>query len=335
MSILVIDDNGETRGRIVRDLAGSGLFRDIHEAKNGLDGFRKVTELCPELILCDVEMPQMDGLKFLGMLNSKPETEAIPVLMLTCRDDRTVKLKVLAEGARDFIKIPYHPAELIARVSLHLKAKRLEDTLKSRNKELNMLSNKDHLTGAYNRRYLSHALDTELMRASRTGGVVSLLMLDIDHFKAINDNFGHYVGDQVLQQVTAGIGGALRDYDLLVRYGGEEFVAVLPGAKLSEATMVAQRLRQRIRKLTFAGMLTETVVTTSVGVACFPGADIRNAEALLAHADAALYQAKHCGRDQVVAHGYELASAPPATATHSTTRSGRRTGVQMSASFTS
>ncbi|SJZ56533.1 diguanylate cyclase (GGDEF) domain-containing protein [Trichlorobacter thiogenes] len=297
---LVLDDNGGTRRQIVSDLEQSGLFNQIFEAADGLDGLHKVALTLPDIILCDVEMPRLDGLKFLAAIRSKPETEHIPVLMLTSSLDRGVKLKGLTDGARDFILIPYDPQELAARARLHLNAKRREEELRKQNQELELLSNKDTLTGAFNRRYLNHILTVELLRAARTDSLVSVLMIDIDHFKQINDTFGHQSGDHVLKRMTAEIAACLRDYDLLFRYGGEEFVVLLPDTSLLEARNVAQRLCQKVHSIRFSDALVNLHLTVSIGVAEFPGMNIGTAEELLEHADQALYQAKENGRNQVI-----------------------------------
>ncbi|MGB4600152.1 MAG: diguanylate cyclase [Trichlorobacter sp.] len=328
MNALIVEDNQETRLRIVADLEHSGLFSHIYEAVDGLEGFRIVSERAPDLILCDVEMPRMDGLKFLNLLHTKPDTCHIPVLMLTGVVNRSVKLRGLTEGAVDFVQIPYDPQELIARVKLHLATKRREDELKRKNRELELLSNKDPLTGAFNRRYLGQRLNAELMRAARSNGALSVLMLDIDRFKKINDSIGHQAGDQVLQHVTAQIMASLRDYDLLFRYGGEEFVVLLPDTRLPEATIVAQRLCIKMHSIKLSGILEKIAITVSAGVASFPGPDTDTADKLLAGADAALYEAKSCGRDQVAVHGYELTDIPAAKISRRLLRSRSDSAVQ-------
>lgn len=300
MNILVIEDNRETRRKIVADLEQNGFKGVIFEAVDGLDGFYKASQKLPDIILCDIEMPRMDGLKFLTAIRSNAETKHIPVLLLTSSTNREIRLKGLTTGAHDFIHIPYDSQELAARAKLHLNAKQREDELRKRNKELEQLSNKDCLTGAFNRRYLCHILNVELGRAARTDGMVSVLMLDIDHFKEINDRFGHQAGDLVLKKVTAEATACLRNYDLFFRYGGEEFVVMLPDTSNREALKVAERLCNRVRTLLFNQISPDLRVTVSIGVAAYPDNDVCSVEELLAHADQALYQAKQNGRDQVM-----------------------------------
>lgn len=298
-TILVLDDNKNTRRKIISDLERSGLFQQILEADDGLDGFKQASTSQPDLILCDVEMPRIDGLRFLYMVRSKEEIKDIPILILTGCTERSLRIKGLSEGANDFIQIPYDPDELIARVKLHLKINQQEKDLKKRNTELELLSHKDPLTGVFNRRYMSMSLDSEIMRHARSGKDLSILMLDIDHFKKINDTYGHHAGDMVLQQVTKRLAEGLREYDLLARYGGEEFVIILPDTTLPEAKMVAQRLLKSIYKLTFPETLSGTAVTVSIGVTSH-GGGTTTTEALVAQADTALYRAKQSGRNRVV-----------------------------------
>ena len=301
-TVLVLDDNKNTRRKIVSDLERSGLFQQILEADDGLDGFKQTSERHPDLILCDVEMPRIDGLRFLSMVRSKEELKDIPILILTGCTAKSLRIRGLSEGANDFIQIPYDQDELIARVKLHLKINQQEKSLRKRNMELELLTHKDPLTGAFNRRYLNMSLDSELMRHARTGEELSILMLDIDHFKKINDTYGHHAGDLVLQQVTRRLTEGLREYDLLTRYGGEEFVIVLPMTRQSEAQMVAQRLLQSIRKLTFPDTLSGTTVTVSIGVTSHSGAKNVSSEELVSRADIALYRAKQSGRNRVISY---------------------------------
>lgn len=305
-TVLVLDDNRKTRRKILSDLERSGLFQHILEADDGLSGFKKASEQIPDLILRDVEMPRIDGIRFLSMVRSKDELKDIPILILTGCTERSLRIKGFSEGANDFIQIPYDPDELIARVKLHLKINQQEKDLKKRNMELELLTHKDPLTGAFNRRYLSMSLDSEIMRHARSGEELSILMLDIDHFKKINDTYGHHAGDLVLQQVTRRLSEGLREYDLLTRYGGEEFVIVLPMTRQSEAEMVAQRLLKSIRKLTFPDTLVGTTITVSIGITSHRGDQTIPSEELVSRADTALYRAKQSGRDRIVIHDIGL-----------------------------
>jgi two-component system, cell cycle response regulator len=299
-SVLIIDDSEAVREKIIKTLESRDLFSRFYQAEDGLEGFKKLLASPVDIILCDLEMPRMDGFKFLGMLKGRPEVSDTPVIILTGNDDRELKIKGLEQGACDFITKPFDPEELVARMRVHLKIKHLQDDLKRSNELLLELSNTDHLTGLFNRRFLMEALDKEVQRARRKDGQVALLLLDIDHFKRVNDTHGHLQGDVVLQKVALHIQKELRSYDTAARYGGEEFVAVLPDTSLKEAFNVADRIRLSVQGMRFAGSLANEQVTVSLGVALFPSPCFDDIDGLLRAADEALYQAKERGRNRVI-----------------------------------
>lgn len=299
-SVLIIDDSEAVREKIIKTLESRDLFSRFYQAEDGLEGFKKLLASPVDIILCDLEMPRMDGFKFLGMLKGRPEVSDTPVIILTGNDDRELKIKGLEQGACDFITKPFDPEELVARMRVHLKIKHLQDDLKRSNELLLELSNTDHLTGLFNRRFLMEALDKEVQRARRKDGQVALLLMDIDHFKRVNDTHGHLQGDVVLQKVALHIQKELRSYDIAARYGGEEFVAVLPDTSLKEAFNVADRIRLSVQGMRFAGSLANEQVTVSLGAALFPSPCFDDIDGLLRAADEALYQAKERGRNRVI-----------------------------------
>jgi len=299
-SVLIIDDSEAVREKIIKTLESRDLFSRFYQAEDGLEGFKKLLASPVDIILCDLEMPRMDGFKFLGMMKGRSEVSDTPVIILTGNDDRELKIKGLEQGACDFITKPFDPEELVARMRVHLKIKHLQDDLKRSNELLLELSNTDHLTGLFNRRFLMEALDKEVQRARRKDGQVALLLLDIDHFKRVNDTHGHLQGDVVLQKVALHIQKELRSYDIAARYGGEEFVAVLPDTSLKEAFNVADRIRLSVQGMRFAGSLANEQVTVSLGVALFPSPCFDDIDGLLRAADEALYQAKERGRNRVI-----------------------------------
>ncbi|NTV47764.1 MAG: GGDEF domain-containing protein, partial [Chlorobiales bacterium] len=181
----------------------------------------------------------------------------------------------------------------------HLKIKKLQDDLRRSNELLLELSNTDHLTGLFNRRYMMKALDKELQRSVRNGGNLSLIMLDIDHFKRVNDSFGHLQGDVVLQNVALLLQKELRSYDCAARYGGEEFVAILPDSSLKESVLVADRIRLAVQKTIFNGPLDKLSLTVSLGVASFSLEQTPTVDGFIKLADDALYRAKGNGRNRV------------------------------------
>jgi diguanylate cyclase (GGDEF)-like protein len=303
-SVLIIDDSDAVRERIINTLESFDLFTRYHEADDGLEGIKKLHSSPVDVILCDLEMPRIDGFKFLSMIKARPDLQDMPVIILTGMNDRELKIKGLEQGASDYITKPFDPEELVARVRIHLKIKRLQDDLRRSNELLLELSNTDHLTGLFNRRYLMEALEKEFQRSLRKGGPLSLIMLDIDHFKAVNDTYGHLQGDVVLQRVALQLQKELRSYDIASRYGGEEFVAVLPDATLKEALFVAERVRQSVLETGFNGVLSPLSITVSLGVASFPTPDCTTVDHFIKLADDALYRAKANGRNRVEHDAY-------------------------------
>lgn len=298
-SVLIIDDSVTVREQIIRTLESFGLFSRYYEAEDGMEGFKILLSSPVDIILCDLEMPRIDGFKFLRMLKTRPDHQDVPVIILTGMNDRERKIKGLEQGASDYITKPFDPEELVARVNIHLKIKKLQDDLRRSNELLLELSNTDHLTGLFNRRYMMKALDKELQRSVRNGGNLSLIMLDIDHFKRVNDSFGHLQGDVVLQNVALLLQKELRSYDCAARYGGEEFVAILPDSSLKESVLVADRIRLAVQKTIFNGPLDKLSLTVSLGVASFSLEQTPTVDGFIKLADDALYRAKGNGRNRV------------------------------------
>jgi len=299
-TVLIIDDSPTLRRQVISILESAGLFARHQEADNGIDGFKLLLTDAPDIVLCDLEMPGMDGLKFLDMRNARAELRDVPVIMLTGREEPEQKIKGLERGASDYVTKPFDAGELIARVKVQLKIKRLQDDLKEQNRKLEELSNTDPLTQLANRRCLMQSLKQEFQRSERTGHQLSLIMADIDHFKRINDSYGHQQGDAVLKAVSGTIRDQLRDYDLAARFGGEEFALVLPETDLAKAAQVAERIRQTVASISLGGALNELELTISLGVASFPGQQTTEVDDLIRNADDALYAAKREGRNRVV-----------------------------------
>jgi two-component system, cell cycle response regulator len=298
-SILVVDDSEIVRREIIQILREQSLFNQYHEAKDGLEGLKLLFGTKVDLILCDVEMPRMDGFKFIAMVKAREDVKNIPILLLTGNEDRETKIRGLEQGASDYITKPFDPGELTARVKIHLEIKTLQDKLEEANEQLRKISYTDHLTGLYNRRHLMETLEKEFMRAKRTGNSLSLVMLDIDNFKRINDRYGHQAGDSILAASAAIFLHNLRCYDTAARYGGEEFIGLLPGSIAGEAAKVAERIRDAIGMNTFDSYNTELRVTVSLGVAHYPSAGVDSIETLIKAADTAMYRAKLNGRNRV------------------------------------
>ena len=302
--ILIVDDNTMIRAEIKAVLMKDGIFSHFMEAADGLTAFKMIMEQPPDVVLCDLVMPGFDGLKFLGLKASRKELEQIPVIILTAEDDLDRKAEILERGASDYVTKPFHEKELLARVRIHTKLKVLQDELREKNLQLEALSVTDGLTGLANRRHLMTKLEQEVQRARRYKTPLSVVMIDIDHFKLVNDSYGHAMGDEVLRNIGKLLMAGVRTTDLAARYGGEELTLVLPHTDLAAALLVADTLRQKFAEQdhTLDGVTIRK--TASMGVAARDGqGEVPNAEDLLKFADEALYRAKEGGRNRVEAAG--------------------------------
>jgi diguanylate cyclase (GGDEF)-like protein len=300
-TILIIDDSELVRQQIRQILTEHILPLRIVEAADGIAGMKAALKNRVDLILCDLEMPGLDGFKVLAMINVHEDLRSVPVIIITGNSQREDKIRGLGQGASDYITKPFDSAELVARVRVQLKIKELQDELKRSNAQLEALSRTDVLTRLPNRRSLEEALTRELERTRRTGQSLALAVLDIDHFKRVNDSYGHQQGDEVLKVVADVIRSNIRPYDIGARYGGEEFVLVWAQiGSVAVAVQIAERLRVMISRQSFAPPLAELQMTVSLGLAFYPTLESSSGEALFARADAALYRAKQGGRNRVV-----------------------------------
>ncbi len=296
--ILVIDDSAVAREVILDALRQAQLDVTLLAAANGEEALALLERQRVDLVLCDLEMPGIDGLGLLDRLSASELWREIPVIILTGHETSEEKIRGLERGACDYVTKPFDAGELIARVNVQLKIKSLQDRLRESNRRLEQLSRTDPLTGLANRRHFLEVLQEAFTAATGEGTPLALVMLDIDHFKRLNDTRGHQAGDTVL----AKIGDLLLEGDgFAARYGGEEFAIVLMERSLGEAVRVAEQLRQQIEELTFDGGLADLKLTASFGVAAIPHREVETLTQLIREADDALYRAKHGGRNRVVA----------------------------------
>jgi len=299
--ILVVDDSRTQLDWLVKVLEREGY--DVRSAATGHEALMKVRTEAPDLVLLDMILPDMDGLGVLRHVKARPDDQFIPVIILSVKGDLDSKVTGLRIGADDFLAKPFAEAEILARCAAMLRIKTLQDQLRATQRKLEEESITDGLTGLKNRRFFDERLAEEFRRAQRYADPVSLIMIDLDHFKQVNDRHGHQMGDLVLREAAAAIRASIRDPDICARYGGEEFAVILPKTHLSGALTVAERiwreLGQRIYQPGGAGATVSLRVTASLGVAFYPSKDITSEELLVRFADEALYQAKRSGRNTI------------------------------------
>ncbi|WP_207707019.1 diguanylate cyclase domain-containing protein [Heliorestis acidaminivorans] len=292
-SILIVDDS---RTNI---MALAELLKDewaIKIANNGATALRIAeSKSPPDLILLDVMMPEMDGYEVCKRLKESPITKDIPVIFVTAMDSLENEEFGLSLGAIDYITKPISPPIVKARVRNHLELKKYRDILKES-------SRIDGLTGISNRRRFDEALSAEWRRALRYGSSLSLIMIDIDHFKNYNDSYGHLGGDECLRQVAQSLHSIpKRPLDLVARYGGEEFACLLPETEFTWALKIAEDLRSNVLALQLphkSSPLSEQV-TVSLGLTTLIPQKGQEAQFIIEEADRALYTAKEAGRNQV------------------------------------
>lgn len=291
--LLLVDDSATVRTVARRALAP--LFEEIVEASEGFEAWKYLAEHVPDVVVSDLHMPKCDGVKLLHLRKQKRALENVPFILLTSVDDHDRKADLLELGAADYVVKPFHERELVARVRVHLRLRLLQEELREANEKLHELSTTDGLTGLRNRRHFDEALEREIARAHRYGTPLSLILADIDHFKAVNDTLGHAGGDEVLRAFARVMRAGLRTNDIAARYGGEEVALIMPHTDLPGATTVAERLRATFASEVVVVGEREHRSTASFGVATMNA----DSSKLVERADRALYRSKAEGRDRV------------------------------------
>jgi two-component system, cell cycle response regulator len=287
--VLVVDDSEPIHKLIEARLRPEGL--EVSSETSGTRGVERAIADKPDLVLLDIDLPDLDGFEVCRQLKEHPDTKDIPIIFLTGTTSTESKVRGLDLGAVDYVTKPFDQVELRARVRAALRTKRLQDLLEHQ-------SFLDGLTGLWNRAYLEQRVESELNIARRYGRPVSLILVDIDHFKHINDTHGHLFGDIVLQGTAECLPIYARRSDIVTRYGGEEFAILLADTSLRAAAYVAERLRTAIEARSFEAHGESVSVTASFGVSCTQdlGGDITR-ENLIQSADRALYASKDGGRN--------------------------------------
>jgi two-component system cell cycle response regulator len=291
MRVLIADDDIVSRRVLEKRLTSAGYSVEV-----ACDGEQALARLRapspPSLALLDWMMPKMDGTEVCRRVRQMEHGAYLYMILLTAKDSKDDIVNGLEAGADDYITKPFSARELDVRLNIGRRIVTLQD-------ELRFTASHDALTGVFNRGAGMAHLDRELTRSARTGEPLGLLLLDLDHFKRVNDTFGHLGGDEVLREAARRAQAVLRPYDVIARYGGEELMVVLPGASTEVATQIGERLRAALAEspVSFGGHA--IAVTTSVGVASAMDGD--SPEALVGRADDRLYVAKRDGRNRVAA----------------------------------
>jgi two-component system, cell cycle response regulator len=297
-TVLIADDS-----LVVRAVVRSGLEEEgyqVTEADNGTSALAQCHLSPPDVILLDVEMPGLTGHQVLAKLKSDETLKDIPVVFLTGHTSMADVVTALRGGAHDYLKKPFESAELVARVGAAAKVKKLQDRLRERNDDLERVSRTDMLTGLNNRRHMDEEVTRQHSIARRGHHDLGVILLDIDHFKHVNDNYGHAAGDQVLCEFAQRLLGQLRAGDIAGRWGGEEFLVILPGTGLDGTRHVAERICAATAATPITAEGHRITVTVSGGCAIGPAA---SPDVLVSTADAQMYQAKQAGRNRIVAIG--------------------------------
>ena len=303
--VLIVDDH-EDNIELLRARLDSWGFA-TESAADGEEALRLIEASPPDLILLDVMMPKIDGMEVARRVKGNRALPFIPIIMQTALDATENKVEGLEAGADDYITKPIDFAELKARLNSMLRIKRLQDALEERerqlleaNERLRYMSQTDGLTGLDNRRHLEERIDEMFEHARRLNEPFSCVMCDLDRFKSVNDTYGHQAGDAVLKQFARILRNEVREIDRVGRYGGEEFMLLLPGTVLDAAVTFAERVRKEVEGHTFTFDGTQICRTASFGVSAWPHPRIVNCDVLVRAADDALYVAKETGRNRVV-----------------------------------
>jgi two-component system cell cycle response regulator len=296
--LLIIEDNGIDALNMIESLA---LDNDqVSRAASGRSGFDAAVGEDLDLVICSLNLENDDALRLLSQFRANEQTRHLPILMVG-EEDQTDKLaKALDLGANDYLMKPVDRNELLARVRTQIRRKRYQELLRENYEQSLSLALTDSLTGLYNRRYLLTHLGRLMEDTAHRQKPLSVLMVDVDHFKPVNDTHGHAVGDLALQHITEIMRSNVRNVDTVARLGGEEFLIVMPDTQDTFAVRIADRLRERIA--TTPMILADgqsLTVTVSIGCAMRDSPDDDTLEALMERADRALYRAKNSGRNRV------------------------------------
>jgi len=294
--ILVVDD-AEINVEVLLELLSEEY--DVMAALDGEMALEIASEDEPDLILLDIMMPKMDGFEVCRKLKVNSTTKDIPIIFITAKVDEDAIEKAYDLGGTDYVTKPFKPKELLARVKKELKLQELIYNLQASKEELIILASTDSMTKLYNRRYFSTTSVHIINLAKRDKTDTSVIMIDIDKFKAINDTYGHQVGDDVIILLAQKLQDYARHSDIVCRYGGEEFVLLLPETSIEGALVIAEKIRLHVENMSVEAGEHQLKFTVSIGISQINIKDDINIESALHRADTALYEAKTSGRNRV------------------------------------
>jgi diguanylate cyclase (GGDEF)-like protein len=299
VKILLAEDDDISR-HILRETVRRWGY-DVVTADDGLEAWRLLQEKdAPKLAILDWIMPGMDGIDVCRRIRDEIKEPYVYVLLLTSKSEKQDIIEGMGAGADDYILKPFDPQELRMRLSAGRRIIELQAQLLATRESLRYHATHDSLTGLSNRGEILDRLQRELNRASREQSSVAVIMVDVDHFKSINDSYGHIAGDMVLAELAERMRKGIRSYDAVGRYGGEEFLIILPGCNATNALKHAERLREMVTSEPVVLADSSVFVTVSLGVVAKPHCELEDLNCLIRAADSALYRAKSGGRNQVV-----------------------------------
>lgn len=304
MHVLVVDDNPQNL-KVLGNILKENTDYNLSFAMSGEEALDYIKKNVPDMVLLDVMMPGMDGFKVCTKIRESENAAEVPVLFITAKSEPEDIIKGFKVGGVDYITKPFNEAELLMRINTHMELKRARDLLEEKNRELieaygkiEHLALTDTLTGIANRRYITNLMGKEASRSRRNGALFSLIMCDIDFFKKVNDTYGHDTGDYVLCEVSRIIQENIRKQDIVSRWGGEEFLIMLPETGGESAVSVAEKLRATIERFPMEFGDHKFSITMTFGVSVYESE--LGIEKSIKKADNALYEGKQTGRNRVV-----------------------------------
>jgi len=302
-TILLVEDD-KIQGKATKDYLESTGYKVVW-AEDGKSAIKVVKTQDIDLIVLDLVLPDINGNEVCRWLKLNQDTRGLPIIMLTAKSSTNDKVTSLTAGADDHLSKPFNESELGARIYACLRTKALQDELRDKNRQLEEVLSKvevlaitDPLTHLFNRRHFEDRIENEFASTARYKSPATCFMIDVDYFKRINDEYGHRTGDIVLKEISLIIKSCLRKVDTAARWGGEEFVVLLPRTKKEDSYTAAERILKTISEYTFTGVNRQ--ITVSVGIASIPDPSIDNAEKLVDASDTAMYEAKNSGRNRIV-----------------------------------